>query len=265
MKATPPGKILNGLAGNVLFLLPAGIFGTWALLFIQLHFNQKLAILQSPRFHPYTLAAASVLLLLACLWPLLFRPSGTQDNLSPSTVIKSLAALLILGLPITAFLLLPPNFTTPSFLLDRAWSLAASSSSAGSGSGRVDPAAVKSFILNSDASSPLVLTPSDLLVVQDEPELKKVLQNRQVEMIGQWTPSGTNQAGEFRLVRLLMVCCAADARPIGVLTRGNVESPNPGSWFKATGTLDFSDPKESVVLKADQVESIDPPEDIFLY
>jgi uncharacterized repeat protein (TIGR03943 family) len=248
----------------VLFLLPALVFGIWGCLLFRLHLSQELANLQSPRFHLYTLTAAAFLLLLSILHPLLFIPSPSAPAPSFPSLAKKCLSILWLLLPAGAYLMLPPAFTTPAALLDRAWS-SASNGSGVSARGRVDPEAVRAFILNSDPHVPLSLSPVDLLVVQGEKELQEVLKDRQVEVLGQWMQLEEKDPLEFRLVRLLMVCCAADARPIGLMTLGSAEGAEPGAWFKVTGTLIFDDPRETVVLKAEEIDPVEAPEEIFLY
>lgn len=263
MKPDTP-SLFQRLVQASLFLLPALVFGTWGCLLLRLHLSGELGNLQSPRFHLYTVTAAALLLALSILYPLLFIPSRSAFIPSFPGLAKKCLSVLWLLLPAGACLMLPPAFTTPTALLERAWSSTANPSGV-SANGRVDPEAVRSFILNSDPNAPLSLSPVDLLVVQGEKGLQDVLEHRRVEVLGQWMPVENKPSNEFRLVRLLMVCCAADARPIGLLTRGEVEGAKPGDWFKGAGTLIFDDPEETIVLQADKVEAVEAPEEIFLY
>jgi len=258
-------KTFARLSQTFLFLAPALVFGSWACLLLRLNQAQELTNLQSPRFHLYSLTGAAVLLGISVLFPLLFIPSTSDLRTSLSQFLKKFLSILWLLLPAGAYLLLPPDFTVPAALLDRAWSSAMSRSQGAFSAGRVDPAVVRNFILQSDPHAPLSLSPVDLTIVQAEPELKEVLTKRRVEILGQWLPLEKNPPDEFTLVRLLMTCCVADVRPVGVLTQGKTEGAQSGDWFKATGTLIFDDPRQNIILKADQVEEVEPPEEIFLY
>lgn len=62
------------------------------------------------------------------------------------------------------------------------------------------------------------------------------------------------------LSRLAMVCCAADARPVGIAVRGAL--PPVGSWARVDGLL--SSDQGTLVLVADRVESIPAPDQPFL-
>ena len=96
--------------------------------------------------------------------------------------------------------------------------------------------------------------------------MRKTITGKTVEVVGQFIPGATND--QFKLVRIFIWCCAADARPIYVPVE--VSEPVDVSdmeWVKVTGTAEFSTNKGQthVVLKAASVESSDPPEEAMLY
>lgn len=66
--------------------------------------------------------------------------------------------------------------------------------------------------------------------------------------------------GEGGLTRQVMVCCAADARPVGLATRGAL--PSTGTWVRATGTLTADG--DRLVLEIEDVTSIPTPKDPLL-
>ncbi|HEX4084349.1 MAG TPA: TIGR03943 family protein [Chthoniobacteraceae bacterium] len=110
----------------------------------------------------------------------------------------------------------------------------------------------------------------DLLYAAQDSSMKADFEGKTVETIGQLMPDDSNNpsGNRFKLMRMFMWCCAADAKPIAAL----VEVPQkPGiaemSWVKVVGQVDF--PVEGgrtiAVLKAKSVTQVKPPEDTMLY
>ena len=111
---------------------------------------------------------------------------------------------------------------------------------------------------------------TDLLYAAQDSSLRPVFQGKTIEMIGQLMPDNANNAsgGRFKLVRMLMVCCAADARPVAVLVDAGGATKIPEmSWVRVTGKATF--PTEGgrmiAVVRASSVEMTDPPEETMLY
>lgn len=116
------------------------------------------------------------------------------------------------------------------------------------------------------ADGNVALEVTDLLYGEAEPSLRKIFAGKTVEVVGQYLPS--KQGQHFKLVRMLIVCCAADARPMMV----NVEADRPVqqsdmAWVKVIGKPLYQeiDGKTRVTLRADAVMPTDPPADAMLY
>ncbi|HEY0789929.1 MAG TPA: hypothetical protein VGD78_02585 [Chthoniobacterales bacterium] len=116
------------------------------------------------------------------------------------------------------------------------------------------------------AAGNVALEVTDLLYSESEASLRKMFAGRTVEVVGQYLPSRGNE--RFKLVRMLIVCCAADARPMVV----NVETAKPAgqadmAWVKVIGTPVYTDQdgKTRVTVKAREVLPADPPADAMLY
>jgi uncharacterized repeat protein (TIGR03943 family) len=110
----------------------------------------------------------------------------------------------------------------------------------------------------------------DLLYAAQDSSMRADFEGKTVETIGQLMPADANNAGgnRFKLMRMFMYCCAADAKPIAAL----VESPTPPaaqemSWVKVVGKVDFpiEGGRTIPVLKATSVKQVDPPEETMLY
>ena len=100
-----------------------------------------------------------------------------------------------------------------------------------------------------------------------EESLRKMFTGKTVEVIGQYLPGKTGT--EFKLVRMFIVCCAADARPLAVpVNSGEPYKASDMGWVKVVGkpvyTLEDGG-RAKVTLKADFVTPIDPPADAMLY
>jgi uncharacterized repeat protein (TIGR03943 family) len=112
----------------------------------------------------------------------------------------------------------------------------------------------------------VALEVSDLLYSESEASLRKMFSGKTVEVIGQYLPG--SDKSEFRIVRMFIVCCAADARPISVPVKiqGPVSVADM-SWVKVIGQPEFvtNGEKTKVVLKAVQVQPTDPPAEAMLY
>jgi uncharacterized membrane protein YcgQ (UPF0703/DUF1980 family) len=73
------------------------------------------------------------------------------------------------------------------------------------------------------------------------------------------TTDGVVESGN-RLSRLVMVCCAADARPVSITVVGRL--PASGTWVEVVGRLAVR--AERLVLQASHVRAIATPSDPFL-
>jgi uncharacterized repeat protein (TIGR03943 family) len=110
----------------------------------------------------------------------------------------------------------------------------------------------------------------DLLYAAQDSSMRADFDGKTVETIGQLMPADANNGAgnRFKLMRMFMYCCAADAKPIATL----VEAPTlPGapemSWVKVVGKVEFpiEGGRTIPVLKATSVQQVDPPEETMLY
>lgn len=108
----------------------------------------------------------------------------------------------------------------------------------------------------------------DLLYAAQEPALRETFENERVEVVGQYVPSKDGNSPDFDLVRMYVVCCAADARPLGVrgLSAGKQDVASM-RWVRATGIARFVGEGEKVEprLEVEKLQPTDPPADKLLY
>jgi len=105
----------------------------------------------------------------------------------------------------------------------------------------------------------------DLLVASHNPALMKELNGRWVESTGQVLGTGT---GNFRLLRLLVLCCAADAQPLAVRVEAHGQ-PKPAqmTWVRVAGKVTFvKKGKINVpVITAEKITGIPQPDEPFIF
>jgi hypothetical protein len=244
------------------FLLPVFVIGIWGCLLARLAVSGDLINLQAAKFHGITVGAGILFLLASLAAPFLFAPP--LERWPWRRILVLIGQCLILLLPVAAYLVQKPGFTTPNALLDRAWMAAGAKhrSMAKPRLGKLDPALLLRETEAWNPDEPYSLNMIDLFLIEPSVELKERFSSLKVELLGQMLPL---EDGKFRLVRLFMVCCAADARPIGLVCYGEAPSQEPGSWATAVGRLRFDDPGERVVLEVSEIYPADAPPDIFVY
>jgi uncharacterized repeat protein (TIGR03943 family) len=110
----------------------------------------------------------------------------------------------------------------------------------------------------------------DLLYAAQDSSMRTDFDGKAVETIGQLMPddSHNGSGNRFKLMRMFMWCCAADARPIATLVQ-SPDKPTAGemAWVKVVGKVTF--PVEGgrtiPVLQATKVVAVDPPSETMLY
>jgi uncharacterized repeat protein (TIGR03943 family) len=128
------------------------------------------------------------------------------------------------------------------------------------------PSAGGASSLPGSADGKIVLEVTDLLRAETIEPLRKAIAGKNIAVVGQFVP-GSNEKN-FKLTRMFIWCCAADARPIHV----NVEVPAPVKvsdlqWVKVIGVPEYSARGDHahLVVQAVSVVPIEPPKDAMLY
>ena len=110
----------------------------------------------------------------------------------------------------------------------------------------------------------------DLLYAAEEPTMRADFEGKEVEVIGQFMPAheSNTQKDRFNLVRMFIICCAADARPVAITVQTDeLDGLAEMSWIKVTGTASF--PMEGgrrvPLLVANRVTPCEPPEETIIY
>ena len=89
-------------------------------------------------------------------------------------------------------------------------------------------------------------------------------------MVGQFLPDRGGEKLKFQLVRMFMLCCAADARPVALAVEapGTFQGVADMAWVKVLGKVRFvpgADGRMSAVIQAQEILPTSPPAEIMLY
>jgi uncharacterized repeat protein (TIGR03943 family) len=240
------------------FLLPGLVTASWAAFLLQLYRSPLLAQIQNPHFHLLTLIAALLLLAGTVLYPFLFDLSAASGRWR-----SALLSFLIWLSPVVIFFSCPlTTFSANRFLQKSAPALPT-------------PPIVTARVLPSTglAGPPrpwngvstdqvVALSVWDLVQAAQDPDSKKELDGRRVEVIGQYVPESS---GQFQILRAMMLCCAADAQPIRAAVRGASPSVTKGDWIQVTGTIELVPPEQTLRIVSEKTEAIPAPSDLYLY
>ncbi len=102
-------------------------------------------------------------------------------------------------------------------------------------------------------------------------EVQSVLAGQSVETIAQVLPEKVNNADgrRLRIFRMLVQCCAADARPYSIPVEFDGKAPayKDMTWVKIVGKMAYEKEGDQTVpvLKAEKVEETTEPENTMIY
>lgn len=269
----------------------------WGVTMLYFWLSDRIASYLHPQFHPYVLAAGIGLLLLTPLWWWASRETEEgchscgchhdhDDEPRSRLSAGALFAFAVLLLPVSAAAFISPSQFGEAAVMNRGivtdisqlpsaempggnwedapeWDESVDSVDASWPEGQEE--GVEYFTRAPDGS--IQVETLDLLFAAQEPGLREEFENQRVSIIGQYVPPRGGAAGGFDLVRMFMVCCAADARPLGIKVTGEpVAVPRMG-WVRITGIARF-EPNGGVLepsLELEKIEEVEPPRETLLY
>jgi hypothetical protein len=99
-------------------------------------------------------------------------------------------------------------------------------------------------------------------------DVRDVVASQPIETVGQ-AVKDTNNPGRLRLFRLMMTCCAADARPISIPVEFEGAPPEwrEMGWYKAVGNVEYREENgtPSVIFKAKSLTAEKPPRNQMMF
>jgi uncharacterized repeat protein (TIGR03943 family) len=274
------------MTGSLQRFFSAGVLTIWGITLGYFVISGRLTSYLHPSFHVWTAMSAVVLMLLAA--GLLFLPEQshhdcesccdhTHDQRRP---FKSGVTAAVLVLPIVLAATISPDQFGAVTVSNRGY--IGSIKYLPSYQPYVEPALPESedspptgsegdgSYISKNAAGQIKAQTIDLLYAAEEPTMRSDFGGKEVEVIGQFMPAreNNNQKDRFNLVRMFIICCAADARPVAITVQTDQPHGVPEmSWIRVTGTVAF--PLESgrrvPLLVANGVAPCDPPEETFIY
>ena len=268
----------------------------WGTTFLYFYLSERIASYLHPQFHVYVVVAGAGLLVLGALWWWASRETDAgcaeggchHDGNEPrgGLTAGTILAFLVLLLPLTAAAFISPGQFGEAMVMNRrvVTDVSQLPSAELPGGSWQDAPAWDDGVDSADESRPedqeegveyFTRTPDgaiqvetlDLLFAAEEPALREEFENQRVSIIGQYIPPRGGAEGGFDLVRMFVVCCAADARPLGIKVVGDpVEVPRMG-WVRITGVARFEDKGGTIEprLELEKIEEVEAPRESFLY
>lgn len=280
--------------------LPCATLAAWSAVLVGVYSSGRVREFLAPEFRPGVLAAGLAMGAMALVFLLFPADTNCCSSAACGHALSRRASgkvltFLILLLPITAAAMFSKDSFSGNAIRNRGMITDASGLTARQRSG---PPAPLDLPLPSNDPTPTVATAAtpapaaqtgtpqdylqrtpdgaivvevlDLLYAAQDNSLRADFENKTVEIVGQIMPETTDNASghRFKLVRMFMTCCAADARPVATLIEadGKPELAEM-SWIRVRGTASFpvEGGRRIAVLKATKVEATKPPDESMLY
>ena len=265
---------------NIARFSASGILMIWGIVLVSFCVSGRITAYLHPAFHPYALISGVVLVALSA-GILLLASDSVPSGCGGGVFSGGWFSLFVLTVPLLAATFVSPSQYGASTIQNR---------------GIVDdindlPAFqkfVEPALPNQDgtvsADAPVEPVPFlkkneegyikaetvDLLYAAAQATMRADFENKDVELTGQFMPARTgNPTGNrFRLVRLFVMCCAADAQSVAVAVQPKSPADFPEmTWVKVRGkaTFPFEGGKNVPVVMDALVTEIEPPLDAFTY
>ena len=276
------------MTASVQRYLSAAVLTIWGVMLAYFWLSGRVASYLHPSFHLWTGISGIILLLLAA--GLLFLHEvedaccepGCDHSHGGQMPVRSVLAAFVLVVPLLVAATVSPDQFGTAVVTNRGYieSIndlpgykpyvepplpAADDSQAAAGTAGAD----EGYLPKNEAGQIKAQT-VDLIYAAEEPTMRADFENKAVELVGQFMPARGNNAQDdrFNLVRMFVICCAADARPVAITVQ--MDTPQPVaemSWVKVIGKAAF--PVESgrrvPLVLAESVTPCDPPEETFIY
>ena len=116
-----------------------------------------------------------------------------------------------------------------------------------------------------------ILDVPEIYYTAGDKEVQTVLAGQSVETVAQVLPEKVNNEDgkRLRIFRMLVQCCAADARPYSIPVQFAEKAPQfkDMTWVKVTGKMRYNKEGDQIVplLEANQIEETTAPDDAMMY
>jgi uncharacterized repeat protein (TIGR03943 family) len=218
----------NAVAVQFAHLLPALVLSGWGAVMVHAWVTGRTKTLLHPFFQPLIAVAGVILLALALAHVFYAVPAR-----SPSP--RRTAQWLLLLIPLLLAALLAPRSFSDQMVAARG--IQSTSNVLDPGILDANAEHLLANLAGGDPHQALPIDVVDLVTASGVSALTQKLEGRTLRLRGQYYKINSS---DFKVLRLLMYCCAADATPVGVLVHGQV----PGDlknmdWIELEGTVHF--------------------------
>lgn len=227
MDSANPNNLATRVQEGLNYALPPMVLSAWGMVMLHTWMTGRTKMLLHPFFQPLIAIAGGLLLLLAFAHLCYYLPRPGRFRW---------VQWLVLLLPVLAAAVTAPKSFSDQMIAARGVQLTSNALSASS----LDDATTQRLmqsITDADPTKPLPMDVLDLVTIAGSPVVAQKLEGRTLRMRGQYYGMS---GSDFKLLRLVMYCCAADATPVGVLTHGQ---PPDGiknmDWLELEGPVHF--------------------------
>lgn len=221
-----PAAPLDRFTAILSYALPPITLSAWGMVMMHTWATGRTKMLLHPLFQPLIAIAGILLLLLAFAHLCYFLPRPTRHGW---------LQWVILLLPLFFAAGTAPKSFSEQLIAARgiqSTSLVLSSSETDA-----DAEKMLKTLADADPSKPLPMDVVDLISITGVPAVAQKLQGRVLHMRGQYYGVGKS---EFKILRLMMYCCAADATPMGVKAHGDIPADLKNmDWIEIEGPVRF--------------------------
>ena len=265
----------------------SGVLMVWGFVLLYFQLSGRIASYLHPAFHLYVAISGGVLVFLSAVLILTFPKAQEGDHCcedhdhSGVPFSGGIASLLILVVPLLAATKISQssfgatavhNRGVVSDIAELPGYSPAFEPALPNHDGTVGEATMMdpSLYLRKNDSGQILAELIDLVYAAGDNDLRADFENQEVELVGQFLPARTgNSSGDrFRLVRMFVMCCAADARPVGIAIQENQAANFPEmTWVKVRGkaTFPLEGGRRTPLVIAESVTETEPPRESFVY
>ena len=265
----------------------SGVLMVWGVVLLYFQLSGRIASYLHPAFHPFVAISGGVLVLLSATLLLTFPKDPECDHCcedhdhAGASFSGGIASLLILVVPLLAATKISQsgfgatavkNRGVVSDIADLPGYTPALEPALPNHDGTIGEATMMdpSLYLKKNDSGQILAELIDLVYAAGDADLLSDFENQEVELVGQFLPARTgNSSGDrFRLVRMFVMCCAADARPVGISIQDNQALNFPEmTWVKVRGKATFpvEGGRRTPLVIAESVTETEPPRESFVY
>ncbi len=267
----PFSRVLSGV-------LPLLSLTAWAGLLVWFYFDPAINSLTNPFLHRWILLAGIFLVVIVIFRFVEIARFGTaalncgeECRDTPELTGGKVIGFFALIIPVCIAFLVDPTSFSAQFVRNRGVEMSPPKTVMQQGLPQMTPEEIQSVLQEGSVYETDVV---EILMLADDTVARDALERKVVSLTAQIVypenTEGDDQKNEksFYAVRLYMLCCAADARPIGIL----VKSPVPVdakemSWGRLTGILNYVNYNGRLVpeITLTDFQKSDAPEEQYLF